>query len=217
LNFLSAFQSEVFRPLVTLLIPGALAISSWIVAILWKFPSLRQLSSQNQTPTVWLIVLLTIMVGIIIEDWGTRIETRWDKRADKKTKDEHTKNWCTYLRTSFIADPIGRRYARSIVLRLKFELGVFFASIISVLGLGWLLYLGMQCGVGLTMILLCSSLAAWEYKEAADTHKLLGTVRAELVKEIRIISEDITLEAMKQSSNTAPTTSEVSSAPPIAS
>ena len=46
-NFFSAFTSEVFRPLVTLLIPGAIAISTWFVGLLWQFPELRSLVYGN--------------------------------------------------------------------------------------------------------------------------------------------------------------------------
>lgn len=41
MNFFAAFQSEIFRPLVTLLIPGALAISSWLFALIWRFPGFK--------------------------------------------------------------------------------------------------------------------------------------------------------------------------------
>ena len=39
-NFFSAFTSEVFRPLVTLLNPGAIAISTWFVGLVWQFHTL---------------------------------------------------------------------------------------------------------------------------------------------------------------------------------
>jgi hypothetical protein len=85
MNFFAAFQSEVFRPLVTILIPGGLALSSWMVAILWKFPAVKDLIGRNHTETAWILVLLMTAIGIMIEDWGARVESAWDTAADKRT------------------------------------------------------------------------------------------------------------------------------------
>ena len=46
MNLFAAFQSEVFRPLVTLLIPGAFGVSSWVLVLLWKYPHLKELALQ---------------------------------------------------------------------------------------------------------------------------------------------------------------------------
>lgn len=187
MNLLSAFQSEVFRPLVTLLIPGAFAISSWVVALVWKFPALQGLISRNHTETAWILFLIITATGIIIEDWGARVESALDKRANKQTQGKHSENWYAYLRTAFVADPIGRGYTRSLVIRLKFELGIFFSSLATAGGLVWLLCLGMNSAAAISLICLCLLLAAWELKEATDTHGVLAINRAELLKDIRII------------------------------
>lgn len=187
MNFLSAFQSEVFRPLVTLLIPGAFAISSWAVAVVWKFPALQGLISRNHTETAWVLFLIITATGIIIEDWGARVESILDKRANKRTQGKHAENWYAYLRTAFVADPIGRGYTRSLVIRLKFELGILFSSLATAGGLVWLLLLGMNCTAAIVLICLSLVLAGWELKEVIDTHDVLATNRAELLKDIRII------------------------------
>jgi hypothetical protein len=187
MNFLSAFQSEVFRPLVTLLIPGALATSSWAMVLVWKFPALQVLISRNHTETAWVLFLIITAAGIIIEDWGARVESALDRRANKRTGGKHYENWYAYLRTAFIADPVGRGYTRSLVMRLKFELGVLFGSLLAGAGIGALLLLGMNRGAGIVLIFLSLGLSAWELKEVTDTHSVLATNRAELLKDIRII------------------------------
>ena len=186
MNFFSAFQSEVFRPLVTLLIPGALGISSWTIALLWKYPALKELITQNHTETAWVLVLIVTAVGVVIEDFGARIETAFDSAANKIHTD-HLDNWYAYLRTSFVADPIGRRYVRSLVLRLKFELGTVFGSVLAAGGLVWLACLGMKGSTFVTLILFCFILAGWECFEAKATHGALANCRRELLKEIRVV------------------------------
>lgn len=189
MNFFTAFQSEVFRPLVTILIPGGLALSSWIIAVLWKFPAVKDLIVRNHTETAWIFVLLMTAIGIVIEDWGARIESAWDRTADRHTDGEHTRIWYEYLRCAFVADPIGRRYTRSVVLRLKFELGTACGCMIAALGLVWLVILGLNCGIGLVLIVLSAVFAGLEIMEAKDTHALLAMTRKELLKEIRIVAK----------------------------
>jgi hypothetical protein len=122
-NFFSAFTSEVFRPLVTLIIPGAVGISTWFVALLWSFPSLRSLVYQNHAEVGLVLLLAMTFAGLFFEDMGAHVETRLDKWRNSQNG-RHVDNWYTYLRTCFKADPIGRRYVRTLVLRLKFELGI---------------------------------------------------------------------------------------------
>ena len=118
--------------------------------------------------------------------WGARIETAFDNHANKINTD-HLDNWYSYPRTAFVADPIGRRCIRSLVLRLKFELGVLFASIVAAVGLVLLLWLGMNCSTAVTLILLCLALAGWQFIEARATHEALAICRKELLGEIRIV------------------------------
>jgi hypothetical protein len=126
-NLFSAFTCEVFRPLVTLLLPGAIAVSTWFVGLLWQFPELRKMAFANHPETGFVLVLAMTFAGMALEDLGTRLETSMDRRRDKQTG-KHFENWYAYLRIAFTTDPIGRRYIRTLVLRLKFELGTAFAS-----------------------------------------------------------------------------------------
>ena len=142
-NFFSAFTSEVFRPLVTLLIPGAIAISTWFVGLLWHFHDLQSLVHNNHADVALVLVLAMTFAGLVLEDLGARVETHWDARKDKRDG-KHVDNWYAYLRTAFKADPIGRRYLRALVLRLKFELGIAFAMVSAAGGILWLWRMGLS-------------------------------------------------------------------------
>jgi hypothetical protein len=73
-NFFSAFTTDVFRPLATLLIPGAIGVTTWVVAVLWKLPTLKNLVSGNHTETGSLLFLTMVLAGMVFEDFGARWE-----------------------------------------------------------------------------------------------------------------------------------------------
>jgi hypothetical protein len=185
-NFFGAFTSEVFRPLVTLLIPGAIAISTWFIGCVWHFPSLKGLVAGNHAETGLVLVLAMTFAGLALEDMGARVETRLDNKRDAKTGNHHD-NWNKYLRTAFQADPIGRRYIRTLVLRLKFELGAGFAMLGAALGLIWLASMGLSCAVVLVNEAVCLAFGFLALYEASCTHDTLAKNRANLLGEIHIV------------------------------
>jgi hypothetical protein len=185
-NFFSAFTSEVFRPLVTLLIPGAIAISTWFVGLLWHFHDLRTLVFSNHAEVGIVLVLATTFAGLVLEDVSARVETWFDSRKEAQDG-KHFENWYAYLRTAFKADPIGRRYVRALVLRLKFELGIAFAMFSAGAGLLWLWSMGLSCKVVVVSELLCLLFSAWGFIEGWSTHDTLAKNRANLLAEIRIV------------------------------
>lgn len=185
-NFFSAFSSEVFRPLVTLLIPGAIAISSWVVVLLWQFVDLRKLVYGNHAETGLVLFLAMTFAGLVCEDFGAHVETKFDEMRDEKDK-KHLDNWFLYLRTAFKADPIGRRYLRTLVLRLKFELGVGFGALSAALGILWLWHLGLNGSSAVTGEVLCGLSAFYGFYEGWSTHDALAINRENLLGEIRIV------------------------------
>jgi hypothetical protein len=189
-NFFAAFTSEVFRPLVTLLIPGAIAISTWFIGCVWHFPSLKTLVACNHAETGLLLLLAMTFAGLVLEDMGARVETHLDNKRDGKTGDHH-ENWNKYLRTAFPADLIGRRYIRTLVLRLKFELGAGFAMLSAALGLIWLASMGLSCAVFLVNEAICLAFGFLAFYEASCTHDTLGKNRANLLGEIHIVPPQV--------------------------
>ncbi len=186
-NLFSAFTNDVFRPLATLLIPGAIGVSTWFIALIWHFPKFNDLATRNHGDAGLVLLLSAIFSGMIFEDLGARWEVQLDNWADARTQNEHTKNWWRYLQTSFKSEPIGRRYARTMVLRLKFELGTAFAMISAAFGLVWLAVLGLSVSATLWLELLCLSCIVWLLNEAKDTHKVLSKTRAALLECVRVV------------------------------
>lgn len=91
-NFFSAFTTDVFRPLATLLIPGAIGISTWFLALIWQFPSLQQLVSGSHAETGFALLFVMVFAGMVLEDFGARWENQLDRWADKRSDGQHSKN-----------------------------------------------------------------------------------------------------------------------------
>jgi hypothetical protein len=177
----SAFSSAVFFPLVSLVLPGLTAISSWYV-LMMRSTGLRELVRQNHSETALVLMLLAIFVGTIIDDLGMRIESCWfDRQRDAKTKGLHFAEWRAYLRKPFAVEPFERRHLRNLVARLKFELGVAVALGIALPGLWCNSASRYKPLIVMTAGAFC--LIAYLLLEAASTHEALGLLRHELLKE----------------------------------
>jgi hypothetical protein len=177
----SAFGSEVFRPLATIVIPGAMAISTWFVVLLQRFPTVRNLAEANHTETALLLALASIASGLLVEDIGSRIESRWfDKQLVKQPDfSHHDEDWDQYLRLTFSIEPVGQRYLRTILLRFKFEVGTAVALLLSCPGLFW-----TSLGYPWTLLWfsLCVALALVLLFEASSSHRVLSEIRHEILK-----------------------------------
>jgi hypothetical protein len=178
----SAFGSEIFRPLVTIVIPGAMAISVWFVVALQKFTQLRAIAESNHTETTLVLVLCSVAAGLLIEDIGSRIESRYlDKRLGAQPAfSAHSEEWNQYLRLVFKTEPVGQRYLRAILLRFKFELGTAIALLSS--GLGLLLTTLTLCKALTWSVVLIAVSAYLVFVEARSSHRLLSKIRHEILK-----------------------------------
>jgi hypothetical protein len=112
----------------------------------YTLPRLREVMAAHTSESYSVLLFVLTALGISIEDLGARVDIRFDYRADKASDGDLDKQWFAYLRTAFVADPIGRGYARTLVLRLKFQLGTMLASFAAGLRIVWLLWRGMDCG-----------------------------------------------------------------------
>ncbi len=185
----AAFNADFFRALTTLVIPGSIALSTWTVDLSLRFQALRSLISENHVETAFILFIAVIFVGLVIEDLGARIETSLDKKCDKATGGKHTDDWYAYLKTAFICEPIGRRYIKTLVTRMKFELGTAVGILAADVGLVVLWAQGLLT-CGLSAVLLSVSLAVAIYLgavEAPASHRLLAKARAVMLDEIRFV------------------------------
>lgn len=179
-DIFSAFGTEVFRPLVTLILPGAVAVAPYFVGLMQKWMTFYTSVDANHTETAFLLFLLALFVGLVIEDIGAQIE---DKILDERKKAKDTtfeQIWWAYLTCVFPIEPPGRRYLRALVMRLKFELGASVGLVLSIPGVLFVIDLGVLTRLG---IVLGASLVAGYLGcvEAPSTHDLLANVRAHLV------------------------------------
>jgi hypothetical protein len=126
----SAFGSEVFRPLVTLLLPGALSISTWVTFVVLQCASVQTFANANRTEFAVLVVAVALFMGLLCEDLGSHIEEQFDRKRDHKDA-THKANWHDYWRVAYRLEPIGHHYLRTVLLRLKFELGSCVACVIA--------------------------------------------------------------------------------------
>jgi uncharacterized membrane protein YwzB len=183
----SAFGSAVFFPLISLVLPGLTAVSSWYVLAMGAI-DFRQLVQQNHSETALLLMLLSIFVGTVIDDLGMRIESFWfDQRRDARTKGLHFQEWWAYLRKPFAIEPSGRRHLRNLVTRLKFELGVPVALVLALPGVWLNATTHYRAAIAITAGALC--LMAYLLLEAAATHETLGVLRHELLQEVEAANE----------------------------
>jgi hypothetical protein len=177
----SAFSAAVFYPLVSLVLPGLSALSAWFL-FLMNWPVFRSLASRNHTESAFVLMLLSIFIGTIIDDLGMRIESYWlDRRRNRKTNGTHVEEWWKYLRKPFDVEPAGSRHLRKLVARLKFELGIPIGLTLTNPAVWLNSAITYRLAIGITVIAI--SLIVYLLLEAAATHEVLGTLRHELLKD----------------------------------
>ncbi len=160
------FRKEIFQSVVTLLVPGIVLLCPFAIKLMLTYPWLLEFATSNPGASVIISGVFSIAVGLILEDLGAWLETKWDARLNKdkeswirrlfgdwveikwdkyfdkgkakRTQGEHIKIWKRYLQLTFQSEPEGQVYLLSILLRMKFELSMVFAVPVSWLGFLWL-------------------------------------------------------------------------------
>jgi hypothetical protein len=179
-ELVSAFNSEVFRPVVSLVVPGFFALSTSCVALGQQFPDLLS-RGEDHSGILTIVAFLTVLTfGLTIEDIGAHLERRFDRDLKKTANfEKHMDEWFSYLRLAFKIEPVGHRYLRTLVLRMKFELGMTVASVPFALGT---LLLKTNCVWHVVMALIAALAAFFFYGEAKCSHEALSKLRREMLK-----------------------------------
>ena len=181
-DLFTALGSAVFFPLVSLVLPGLTAIASWFLFFM-RSDRFQALISHNHTETAFVLMLISVFVGIVIDDLGLRLESLWlDRQRDARTKGLHFAEWWEYLRKPFEIEPSGRRHLRMMVIRLKFELGVPIGVVLGLPGV----WLNATVGSAGLISALALSLGVYLLIEAASTHEELGVLRHELLQQLDV-------------------------------
>jgi hypothetical protein len=176
----AAFQSEVFRPIVTLVVPGFFAVFNLGIIFWQRFPGLATFAEHHSGLATTTAVLTVVMIGLVCEDFGARLETFFDEQLTKETGyGQHAKEWFDYLRLAFEREPVGHRYLRTLVLRLKFELGMAVASVpFTVASFFIPAHCPWRIGLALAGVLALFVFFA----EGKTTNKTLSELRREILK-----------------------------------
>lgn len=133
----SGLKSEIFRPLVTLVIPGAVSIAPYILVTIAKIPASRVFWHHHPTATAAVVLSAITAAGLALEDLGARIEeSGWDVIL-RKENEHFDIEWRRYLRLRTNDEIIAQRYVRSLITRMKFELAMVPALVAHLIGLNW--------------------------------------------------------------------------------
>jgi hypothetical protein len=126
----AAFAAEIFRPIITLLIPGIWAITPGLITIFLRFHEAWQFVLAYRTPSALVFLTIATAVGMILENFSGELENFYFDKHGQKALDE----WYQYLRLPRDPDLIAFSYISSYVLRMKFEGGMAAGSLFALIG-----------------------------------------------------------------------------------
>jgi hypothetical protein len=176
----AAFQSEVFHPMATLVVPGFFALSTLAIGVWQRHAAIQMVAEAHPGLATTVAVLVVLTFGLITEDLGARLEEQFDERLKREPDyTQHEEQWYEYLRIAFEKEPVGHRYLKTLVLRLKFELGMAVASFLFAGGALYLQTLWRWRFVTLGVALLALLFFACEAK---SSNRTLSKLRRELLK-----------------------------------
>lgn len=140
MDVITGLKSELFRPLATLILPGAAAFTPYLFVIAHYNPKLVELFENHEGAFGTAVGLIVLAVGFVLENIGSRIESgSWDERIEAKTGCQQG-DWKEYLRLQWKPgeEPIAQRYLRGVLVKMKFELAFGLAMFFGWFGLLWL-------------------------------------------------------------------------------
>jgi len=126
------------RVLIQFVTPGLLTSFPFILLFVDARPDVAEFFLQDSKGLlVTAIVLVALVMGIILENIGSRIEVNiYDNLLSRRRK-EYFENWEKFLMIQYQGqEPIGHRYLRNILFRMKFELSAGAGLVIMTTGLG---------------------------------------------------------------------------------
>jgi hypothetical protein len=137
LSATDAFKSEIFRPLTSIAVPGAIAAGPFVLITQYYVPSVGVFWKAHESVFVGIVVVCVLAVGLLMENVGALIEIRLDAILLKRNA-KHHEEWREYLSLRIKDEIIGQRYLRTVVTRMKFELAMAPSISCLFLGLFWI-------------------------------------------------------------------------------
>ncbi len=121
----SGLKGELFRPLVSVLIPGVFAAAPFGLIAFLQYPLMERILASTVGAGA-VILFGGLIVGMVLEDIGSTIEVfiwKWVKNEEREAE------WSKYLSLKTNDEIIGERYLKSLHVRMKFELAMIPAII----------------------------------------------------------------------------------------
>jgi hypothetical protein len=179
----NALRGDAFRPFATLVAPGAFGVLPFAYYFYGRVADARAFWDLHPVATGMALFIGSLAAGLVFENIGARIEVWIDRRIAKVDK-AHFEYWQRYLLLVLEPEPIGQRYLRTLLFRMKFELGIL--GSLPAQALGWLLVLtatGTSVVVRIAVMAGCAVVAVWFYLEAIDSARNLSVLRRRIVDE----------------------------------
>ena len=165
------------RSLLTVLIPGLVAVAPWLVWLV-QYTSATFGANENAVLANALIFALVVVAGSTCEGLGTYLEHRWDRQLEATHQvQEH---WIRYLSYSGEREPVAFRYLSRLVTTLYFELSMLFATPVFVGGatlLASMRFPAQRCWIIPLGIVVAVSFIAYFRYQARQTHEGMCKVR----------------------------------------
>lgn len=167
-----AYDSRFIRFLAAVLTPGAVAAWPWLIVLGLSQQEVGRWLIQTSALPFTVILVVTVVSGLLLEDAGSRLEYFLEKKL------LHKRAWTSYLRSKPDAK-VGHVYISSVVTRLKFELAMPFALIIGALGGATVASHSKALShcLAVALFAIVVGIVSWLVFEAKDTIKLLNQTR----------------------------------------
>jgi hypothetical protein len=132
---LTSLNLSFDKIVISVLIPGIIAIFPFFLLYLHFHPSAKDYFYLNQSITITTVTFISLIAGMILDNIGGRFEVGiLDVRIKRKISD-FDETWNKFLQLSYKDEPVGQRYLRNILLRMKFEISTGVALIPMTIGL----------------------------------------------------------------------------------
>jgi hypothetical protein len=137
MNKLTSIHLTFDKVLITILTPGLVACFPYLMLLFAEYENLKEyFDNANLTALIAFITISALIFGFILENLGGRIEVMiYDPIHSKQSYGkDHKDVWDAFLTLNYKdKEPVGHRYLRDILMRMKFELafgiGLIFMSV----------------------------------------------------------------------------------------
>ncbi|GJM06180.1 MAG: hypothetical protein DHS20C09_21760 [marine bacterium B5-7] len=124
MDLLGGLKTEIFRPVIMLMVPG-LVVEGPAIFVLQHYQSdLFGVIKSQPTLFTFIGFIAAVILGILTYEIGTNIEAHWIDKRLKKERPKFDDEWYMFLRCTLPERTVAQDYLNDRVLYLKFELGM---------------------------------------------------------------------------------------------